>query len=250
MRIIKKSIRVSGRRFGPKQAIHTTKAWWKSWKIDCWSAFLVHCKKWLTIFPSPTGMSWPGRVWLVTSRLGTGKSITFIFSVHCMDRRFEYGEMNITKLNHRIDDIEDEIYREKMKIQKCADEMDDTFDDMLAHYWNWLKEESVTRWIFFYPSNERWWFLVVFLCRKSKSEFQLAPMKSFTNCEIHSSNPLQRACSGFLIAACVSKSCSVTRLWSWKLFWKPAMNVYRKKINQWEQREAETEIWCDLRNNF
>ena len=49
-------------------------------------------------------------------------------------RRFEYGEMNITKLNHRIDDIEDEIYREKMKIQKCADEMDDTFDDMLAHY--------------------------------------------------------------------------------------------------------------------
>ena len=25
--------------------------------------------------------------------------------------RFEYGEMNITKLNQRIDDIEDEIYR-------------------------------------------------------------------------------------------------------------------------------------------
>ena len=49
-------------------------------------------------------------------------------------RRFEYGEMNITKLNHRIDDIEDEIYREKLKIQKCADEMGDTFDDMLAHY--------------------------------------------------------------------------------------------------------------------
>ena len=48
--------------------------------------------------------------------------------------RFEYGEMNITKLNHRIDDIEDEIYREKLKIQKCADEMGDTFDDMLAHY--------------------------------------------------------------------------------------------------------------------
>merc|ERR1712109_285007 len=28
--------------------------------------------------------------------------------------RFEYGEMNITKLNQRIDDIEDEIYREKL----------------------------------------------------------------------------------------------------------------------------------------
>ena len=48
--------------------------------------------------------------------------------------RFEYGEMNITKLNQKIDNIEDEIYREKLKIQKCADEMGDTFDDMLAHY--------------------------------------------------------------------------------------------------------------------
>merc|ERR1712158_242698 len=34
--------------------------------------------------------------------------------------RFEYGEMNITKLNQRIDDIEDEIYREKLKIKKVA----------------------------------------------------------------------------------------------------------------------------------
>merc|ERR1712099_113765 len=31
--------------------------------------------------------------------------------------RFEYGEMNITKLNQRIDDTEDEIYREKIKIK-------------------------------------------------------------------------------------------------------------------------------------
>merc|ERR1712235_164754 len=48
--------------------------------------------------------------------------------------RFEYGEMNITKHNQRIDDIEDEIYREKLKIKKCADDLSDTFDDMLAHY--------------------------------------------------------------------------------------------------------------------
>merc|ERR1711913_254894 len=48
--------------------------------------------------------------------------------------RFEYGEMNITKLNQRIDDIEDEIYREKLKIKKCADDLNDTFDDMLANY--------------------------------------------------------------------------------------------------------------------
>merc|ERR1712201_5333 len=50
------------------------------------------------------------------------------------EARFEYGEMNITKLNQRIDDIEDEIYREKLKVKKCSDELDDTFDDMLANY--------------------------------------------------------------------------------------------------------------------
>merc|ERR1712119_168351 len=50
------------------------------------------------------------------------------------EARFEYGEMNITKLNQRIDDIEDEIYREKLKIKKCLDELDDTFDDMITNY--------------------------------------------------------------------------------------------------------------------
>merc|ERR1711962_1637650 len=50
------------------------------------------------------------------------------------EAKFEYGEMNITKLNQRIDDIEDEIYREKLKIKKSSDEMGETFDDMLANY--------------------------------------------------------------------------------------------------------------------
>merc|ERR1712212_585802 len=50
------------------------------------------------------------------------------------EARFEYGEMNITKLNQKIDNIEDEIYREKLKIKKCSDELDDTFDDMIANY--------------------------------------------------------------------------------------------------------------------
>merc|ERR1711915_191604 len=36
------------------------------------------------------------------------------------EARFEYGEMNITKLNQRIDDIEDEIYREKLKVKKSS----------------------------------------------------------------------------------------------------------------------------------
>ena len=50
------------------------------------------------------------------------------------ETRFEYGEMTITKLNQRIDDIEDEIYREKLKVKKVADELGETFDDMLANY--------------------------------------------------------------------------------------------------------------------
>jgi len=50
------------------------------------------------------------------------------------EAKFEYGEMNITKLNQRIDDIEDEIYREKLKIKKSSDELDDTFDDMMSNY--------------------------------------------------------------------------------------------------------------------
>merc|ERR1712183_951603 len=50
------------------------------------------------------------------------------------EARFEYGEMYITKLNQRIDDIEDEIYREKLKVKKCSDELDDTFDDMITNY--------------------------------------------------------------------------------------------------------------------
>merc|ERR1712180_232835 len=50
------------------------------------------------------------------------------------EARFEYGEMNITKLNQRIDDIEDEIYREKLKIKRCSDELNDTFDDMITNY--------------------------------------------------------------------------------------------------------------------
>merc|ERR1712203_846646 len=50
------------------------------------------------------------------------------------EARFEYGEMNITKLNQRIDDVEDEIYREKLKVKKCSDELEDTFDDMMTNY--------------------------------------------------------------------------------------------------------------------
>ncbi len=57
---------------------------------------MLHCNKSLLLFPSTAGMSLtklslagnnsqPGRVWLVTSRLGTGKTITF-FTVYKMSK--------------------------------------------------------------------------------------------------------------------------------------------------------------------
>merc|ERR1711878_231220 len=45
------------------------------------------------------------------------------------DVRAEFGEMNITKLNQRIDNIEDDIIREKMKGQRVSKEMSETFVD-------------------------------------------------------------------------------------------------------------------------
>merc|ERR1712156_1186342 len=50
------------------------------------------------------------------------------------DVRAEYGEMNITKLNQRIDNIEDDIIREKMKAHHVSKEMDDTFVDIMHKY--------------------------------------------------------------------------------------------------------------------
>lgn len=50
------------------------------------------------------------------------------------DARAEYGEMNITKLNQRIDAIEDDIIREKIKIEGLAGELSDTFHDMMTKY--------------------------------------------------------------------------------------------------------------------
>merc|ERR1712059_144385 len=55
------------------------------------------------------------------------KIITLQRKFKITEARFEYGEMNITKLNQKIDQIEDEIYREKLKCKKCSDELDDTF---------------------------------------------------------------------------------------------------------------------------
>ena len=52
------------------------------------------------------------------------------------DSRAEYAEMNITKLHQRIDDLEDEIIREKMKINAVSGQLDDTFNEMMSIYLN------------------------------------------------------------------------------------------------------------------
>jgi len=50
------------------------------------------------------------------------------------DSRSEYAEMNISKLHLRIDELEDEIIREKLKINAVSGQLDDTFNEMLSKY--------------------------------------------------------------------------------------------------------------------
>merc|ERR550532_2709659 len=50
------------------------------------------------------------------------------------DSRSEYAGMNITKLHLRIDELEDEIIREKLKINAVSGQLDDTFNEMLNKY--------------------------------------------------------------------------------------------------------------------
>merc|ERR1719411_2369665 len=50
------------------------------------------------------------------------------------EAKSEYAEMNISKLHLRIDEPEDEIIREKMKINAVSGQLDETFNDMLNKY--------------------------------------------------------------------------------------------------------------------
>ena len=45
--------------------------------------------------------------------------------------RGEQAEMNIQRLNVRIDQVEEDLLAEKYKIKKISDELNQTFDDML-----------------------------------------------------------------------------------------------------------------------
>jgi len=44
----------------------------------------------------------------------------------------EQAEMNIQRLNVRIDQTEEDLLGEKMKIKKISDELNQTFEDMLT----------------------------------------------------------------------------------------------------------------------
>merc|ERR1719369_1602642 len=46
--------------------------------------------------------------------------------------RGEQAEMNIQRLNVRIDQVEEDLLQEKLKIKKISDDLNQTFDDMLA----------------------------------------------------------------------------------------------------------------------
>merc|ERR1711913_167463 len=46
--------------------------------------------------------------------------------------RGEQAEMNIQRLNVRIDQVEEDLLAEKMKIKKISDELNQVFDDMLS----------------------------------------------------------------------------------------------------------------------
>ncbi len=130
-----------------------------------------------------------------------------------------------------------------------------------------VKKESVTRRTLFKDKNNTFCmsadgfhkFLAVPL---------LASVKSLTNCENPSMacmDPLQKAGSGFLIAACDSISCSKSRLKSWAgsktsfnlpaimecrlcfqlgtLFRKTALNVHLKKLTYNREEKPEQKYY-------
>jgi hypothetical protein len=87
----------------------------------------------------------------------------------------------------------------------------------------------------------------------------MASMKSLTNCEIPSSNPLQRAFSGFLIVACAfkvacdSENCSESRLCmftrkNWPMRAKESQN--RNLIRLSEQLLELVSVFKEASKNF
>ena len=57
--------------------------------------------------------------------------INLVQSLKAAVNRDESATMNIQRLNIRIDQIEEDLLNEKLKIKKLSDEVDSTFDDMI-----------------------------------------------------------------------------------------------------------------------
>ncbi len=72
---------------------------------------------------------------------------------------------------------------------------------------------------------------------KDQFKFWLASMKTLTNCENRSINPLQIACCGIQEAACDSVNCSVSLRWFWSVllyfFSKYQADYWLQTIDCW-----------------
>ena len=58
--------------------------------------------------------------------------LELLYKLKMSDYRGENAEMNIQRLNVRIDQVEEDLLAEKMKIKKVSDELNQVFDDMLS----------------------------------------------------------------------------------------------------------------------
>merc|ERR1712111_291168 len=58
--------------------------------------------------------------------------LELMYKLKASGYRGEQAEMNIQRLNVRIDQVEEDLLAEKMKIKKVSDELNQVFDDMLS----------------------------------------------------------------------------------------------------------------------
>merc|ERR1712193_159909 len=57
--------------------------------------------------------------------------LELIYKLKRSEYRGEQAEMNIQRLNVRIDQIEEDLLAEKYRIKKISDELNQTFEDMI-----------------------------------------------------------------------------------------------------------------------
>merc|ERR1712192_37347 len=57
--------------------------------------------------------------------------LELLYKLKMSDYRGENAEMNIQRLNVRIDQVEEDLLSEKYKIKKVSDDLNQTFEDMI-----------------------------------------------------------------------------------------------------------------------